>query len=251
MQPVALITGAAQGIGRCLSLELSKQGYAIAAVDIDESGLRGLASAIPSCATATADVADLKALTAACRGLEAKLGPVELLVANAGIGRETSALAYDGETVNRVLAVNLLGVSNSIAAVLPGMLARRKGHLVALSSVASFRGLPRLWAYSASKAGVNVMMEGIRTEVAPLGIHVTTICPSWIRTAMTAPIQNRLPDILELDDGVRRILDAIQRKRRHAAFPGRTVWRLRFLCWLPRSWQDRLLARMSRQLRAE
>ena len=139
-------------------------------------------------------------------------------------------------------------MAHSVAVVLPGMLQRRRGHLVALSSVASFRGLPGMLAYCASKSGVNAFMEGIRTETHGFGIDVTTVCPSWVRTPMTATIERHLPDILELDDAVRHILWAIARKRAFYAFPRGAVWRLRLLRWLPWRWQDRAIAKLSRRI---
>jgi short-subunit dehydrogenase len=200
------------------------------------------------CAWAVADVTRADELHAKVRELEAALGPTDMLIASAGIGIETSGLDLRAADVARVIEVNLIGVANSIAAVLPGMIARRRGHLVALSSVASFRGLPRLLAYSASKAGVNAFMEGLRVEVRPAGVHVTTICPGWIRTPMTAALHGRLPDMLELDDAVARMIRAIERKQAFAAFPRSLAWRLRILRCLPHSWQDVLMARMVRQM---
>ncbi len=251
-QPVALITGAASGIGRGLAIALGRRGWAIAAIDSREDGLAALADELNGqrgCAWSVADVTRAPELASGIRTLEQQLGPVELLVACAGIGMETSARELRAEDVARVIDVNLTGVTNSIAAVLPGMIERRRGHLVAISSVASFRGLPRLLAYSASKAGLNAFMEGLRTEVKPLGLHVTTICPGWIRTPMTAPLHAKLRDMLELEPAVDQMLRAIEAKRAFYAFPRATAWRLRLLSWLPRSWADAALARMSRQLR--
>jgi NAD(P)-dependent dehydrogenase (short-subunit alcohol dehydrogenase family) len=242
---VALITGAASGLGRGLALALARQGWSIAALDINEVGLRTLATELPSCATTVADVTQPAALTTAIQDLERRLGPTDLLVASAGIGLETSAHSLKPEDIAAVINVNLLGVVHSVAAVLPGMLERRRGHLVALSSIASFRGLPRMLAYCASKSGVNAFMEGIRAEVRGHGVDVTTICPGWVRTPMTANLKGRLPRILELDDAVRQILWAIANKRSFHAFPRGTVWQLRLLSWLPWSWQDARLARMS------
>ncbi len=245
-KPVALITGAAQGIGRELALGLAHD-YAIAAIDIQETGLRALAEQIPDCVWRVVDVADLAQLTAAV----AHFGPIDLLVANAGVGRETSLRNYDGETVRHILDVNLVGVANSISAVIPGMIQRRRGHLVAMSSASSLRGLPGMWAYCASKAGVNALMDGIRVEAAPLGIAVTTVCPGWVRTSMTAPIAERLSDVLELKDAARRILAAIRARKKFVIFPWRTVWQLRLLNWLPRSWSDAILGRMMRTIRQD
>jgi NAD(P)-dependent dehydrogenase (short-subunit alcohol dehydrogenase family) len=250
-EPVALITGAASGIGRALAVALAQRGWAIAALDCREDGLVTLTAELRAqgrrCAWAVADVTRPAELQERIGELAQSVGPIDLLVASAGIGVETSAHELRAADVARVIDVNLIGVTNSIAAVLPAMIQRRRGHLVALSSVASFRGLPRLLAYSASKAGLNVFMQGLRTEVGSLGIDVTTICPGWIRTPMTAPLHAKLRDMLELEPAIAHILHAIETKRAYYAFPRATVWRLRFLNWLPRSWADAMLARMSRQ----
>jgi len=228
-QPVATITGAASGIGRALAVALSQRGWAIAALDWCEAGLTALAGELAAqqrrCAWAVADVTQAEALQQKVRELEQVLGPTELLIASAGIGIETSALNLRAADFARVIDVNLTGVANSVAAVLPGML-----------------------PYSASKAGVNAFMEGLRVEVRPAGLHVTTICPSWVRTPMTANLHGKLPDMLELDDAVERIIRAIEKKKAFCAFPRSTVWRLRILRLLPRSWQDAVIARMLKQM---
>src|SRR5262249_48943196 len=150
---VVLITGAAQGIGRQLALQLAREDAVIAAVDLDAELLKGLEVELAGkrFASAVADVTDRPALFAAVKALEGGLGPVDLLIANAGIGRETSALAFQAEAIEAHVRVNLIGVANSVEAVLPGMLARHSGQLVAISSMASYRGLPRMAGYCASK----------------------------------------------------------------------------------------------------
>jgi len=144
-----------------------------------------------------------------------------------------------------VLNVNLLGVSNSIAAVLPGMLQRRRGHLVALSSLASYLGLPRMLAYCASKSGVNAIMEGIRGEVKPLGVHVTTVCPGWIRTPMTESLVGKFP-MMDVEFAARQIVRAIRNKKNFIAFPRRMLWHMRILKWSPPRIRDWLLGRIQR-----
>jgi short-subunit dehydrogenase len=247
---IALVTGAGNGIGRAIALELAAKGTSIAALDIREDGLQSLAFEFRSnnlpFAWRVADVTDLATLKSKAAELEHELGPIELMVANAGVGSETSALRYDAAEFARIIGVNLIGVSNSIAAVLPGMLERQRGHLVAISSVASYRGLPRMLAYCASKAGVNSLMEGLRVEVAARGLHVTTICPSWIRTAMTAQIDLPMENLLEPAEAARLIVHAIERRLPFYAFPRKMVWRLRLLRCLPLSWQDNLIRKMMR-----
>jgi short-subunit dehydrogenase len=250
--PVVLITGAGSGIGRCLAHVLAHEGYAIAAIDINEAGLRGAYEEMKThtIACRVADVTDPAGLLQATRELEGELGPIDLLIANAGVGMETSGLKYNIDNMNKVLSVNLLGVSNSIGAVLPGMVERKRGHLVGISSVASYRGLPRMLAYCASKAGVNAIMDGLRVELAPLGIHVTTICPGWIKTPMTENVKPTEP-LLEVETAAQEILYAIRRKLAFHAFPRMTRWKLGFITSLPRSWQDAMIRRMVKRIDAK
>ncbi len=248
---VALITGAGSGIGRALARLYAQAGWAIAAIDRVEDGVRCLADELQQkrIAWCIADVTDATALAEATHTLEGKLGPADLVVANAGIGMETSGLAYSADDMARVINVNLIGVSNTIAAVLPGMIARRRGHLVAISSVASYRGLPRMLAYSASKAGVNAIMDGLRIELGPLGIHVTTICPGWIRTPLTAQIKGQLDHLLDVEVAAREIAWAIRTKQTFYTFPRPMRWSMGFLTLLPLSWQDWYIRRRMHQIK--
>ncbi len=252
-QPVALITGACGGIGRPLALELAKQGSAIAALDLRPEGLAELERELQSkgarVASAVADVCDAAALAAATADLEQRLGDIDLLIANAGIGRENSALDFRAADFEAHIRVNLVGVANSVAAVLPGMLRRRRGHLVAISSLASYRGLPLMAGYCASKAGVNALMDSLRVELRPRGIFVTTVCPGWVRTPLTARLNLPARQLMEADEAARRILRAVRRRQDFHAFPASAAWQLRVLRLLPRRVSDWLLARMMRGLR--
>ena len=250
---VFFITGAASGLGRQLALDLAAEGAAIAALDCRAEALERLAADLAGkrFAGKVADVTDRSALHNAVVGLEAELGPIDVMIACAGIGVETRAVDFRAEDFERVLQINLVGVANTVAAVLPGMLARGHGHLVALSSLASFRGLPRMAAYCAAKSGLNALMDSLRVELQPRGIAVTTICPGWIRTPMTAHLDLTMPDIMEVEAATQLILEAIRRRRPFYAFPRSTAWRLRLLRWLPASLSDwvvrRMLARMARR----
>ena len=242
---VALITGAGSGIGGELARRLAAEGARIAAIDRTVTGLDALVAALPGfpVATAVADVTDLAAMRQAVASLEARLGPTDLLIASAGIGRKTSAEQFDAEEFNEHIRVNLIGIVNSIDPVIAGMRQRRSGHLVALSSVASYHGLPFMGGYCASKAGVNALFDSLRVELAPMGIDVTTVCPAWIRTPMTEGLRLPRRDIMTLEFAAATILEAIRRKQAFIAFPPRIVRRLRLLRYLPRSWSDWLLRR--------
>jgi NAD(P)-dependent dehydrogenase (short-subunit alcohol dehydrogenase family) len=244
------ITGAGSGIGRKLSLMLAAEGATIAAVDLKPEPLESLGKELGSAryAWAIADVTDVNALRQAVKELETRVGPIDRLIANAGIGRETSALNFRAEDVEAQIRVNLIGVANSIDAVLPGMLARGKGHIIGMSSLASYRGLPKMAGYCAAKAGVNSLLEGMRIELKTRGIRVSIICPGWIRTPLTSDIKVPQPFMMELDYAAGRILEAIRAEREFFAFPGPARRRVRLLRWLPSRMSDWLVVQVVKRL---
>jgi short-subunit dehydrogenase len=247
---VVLLTGAGSGIGRQLALTLAAERAAVAGIDREAGALGKLAGELAGkrFAWAVADVTDRPGLRRAAAELEQRLGPTDLLIASAGVGRETTAADFHAEDVEAIVRVNLVGVANSIEAVLPGMLERRRGHLVVISSLASYRGLPRMAGYCASKAGVNALLEGLRPELKRHGIAVTTVCPGWVRTPLTASIKGPLPNLLEVDDAARRILKAVRKGKPFFAFPRASVRQVRLLRWLPARLSDWLLERALRRM---
>jgi short-subunit dehydrogenase len=248
----ALITGAGGGLGKALALELAREGYAIAGVDLQAQGLaeleRELKAAGTPVATEPADVTDADGLRKAVGALEKRVGGTELLIANAGIGRENPAVGFSAADFEAQVRVNLIGVANSVAAVLPGMLERGRGHLVAISSLASFRGLPLMAGYCASKSGVNALLDALRVELRPRGVFTTTVCPGWIRTALTSGLKVPAGQMLEAADAARRTVRAIRRRVPFYAFPARAAWQVRLVRWLPSRLSDWLVARMMRDL---
>lgn len=248
---VALISGAASGLGRELALLLGAEGAAVAGLDLQARGLEQLTHDLPSgkVATTIVDVADGPAVAQAVTQLEQRLGPIDLLLACAGVGYETSACNFQAADLEKVIRVNLIGVSNCIAAVLPGMLQRRSGHLVAISSLASYRGMPLMAGYCASKAGVNALLDALRVELRGQGIAVTTICPGWVRTPMTEQVRIPKPGLMEPTEAARLILEAVRRRRTFFAFPNRLAWRIALLRWLPPGISDWLLWRMYGKLK--
>ncbi|MFL5341616.1 MAG: SDR family NAD(P)-dependent oxidoreductase [Gemmataceae bacterium] len=240
-----LVTGAGSGLGRLLSLRMVEAGAVVAGIDRGPDGLAAAASEAPAdrFAWAVADVTDRGALFAAVEQLESKVGPFDRLIACAGVGRATPATEFSSAEFEDIVRVNLFGVANSVEAVLPGMIARGKGHLVALSSLASFRGMPKMAAYCASKTGVNALFDSLSVELKHTGVRMTTVCPGWIRTPMTASLGDKLPNLLEPEDAVQRILDAVRKQKRFVAFPFPLAMLVRIMRWLPPAVSDRMLAR--------
>ena len=112
-----------------------------------------------------------------------------------------------------------MGAVNSVHAVLPRMLKKGSGQLVAISSLAGFRGLPKSAAYSASKAGMTAFFESVRLDVKHQGIDVTIIQPGFIKTPLTSGREAKMPFLMELDDAIPLFLKAIEKRKRFAAFP--------------------------------
>ena len=166
-----------------------------------------------------ADVRDAKAVRAAADRLRERCGKIDILIANAGVGATTGATELDPEDVARVINVNVLGAVNSVAAVLPEMAARGSGQLVAISSLAAYRGLPKSAAYCASKASLSCFFESLRIDLVGSGVKVTIIHPGFIKTPLTAGRKADMPYLMELDDAVNKILGAIEKQKKSYAFP--------------------------------
>lgn len=248
---VVLITGAASGIGRELARQLSSLGARIGGIDLQADTLATLPGELAGrpCAVATASVTDRAALNEAVRQIEAQLGPTDVLIAGAGIGRTTRATnAEQAGDADAIISINLIGMANSFYAVLPGMIERKRGQLVALSSLASIFGLPGMGAYAASKSGVNAMCDAFRIELKQHQIAVTVLCPGFIQTPMTDHLN--IPK-MELSGSVRRMVNAIARRKAYEVWPFLISCQLRFMRWLPRSLSDWWIAGLMRNVKIE
>jgi short-subunit dehydrogenase len=154
------------------------------------------------------------------QAIEATLGPCELLIANAGgslKGQREGSIDYEGTLAT--FRLNVDGVIHSLAAVVPGMEARKSGKIAIVSSVASLRGMPGFGGYGSAKAAISNFAEAMRIALAPKGISVTTIQPGFIKTPLTAKNKFPMPFMLEADEAARRIIRAIERKKAIYTFP--------------------------------
>lgn len=217
---VTFITGASSGIGRSLALRLAARGEAIAAVARRQPLLESLVEEITRAGgralAISCDVTDLRRVRAAVEETCARLGPIDRLIANAGGGERTFVDTFDAAQIERVFALNVGGCANCIEAILPAMLQRGEGHIVATSSLAAYRGLPSAAAYSAAKAALSNLIESLRIDLLPRGIVVTLICPGFVRTQ---PSAKRKPFQLEVDEAARRMAEAVVARKRYSAFP--------------------------------
>ncbi|MDQ1592288.1 MAG: hypothetical protein QOG71_2915 [Pyrinomonadaceae bacterium] len=241
-----LITGASSGIGEALAVEFGRRGASVGLLARREEVLREVAGKVEAAggrALAVAvDVRDAGEVKAAVGKVSARFGRVDVLVANAGKGEITLAREFDIEVVTEVLSVNLLGAMNSVAAVLPEMLARGAGQIVGISSLAAYRGFPGSGAYCASKAALSTFFESLRIELRPRHIYVTTIHPGFIDTPMTRGRNRKMPFLLDAERAAQLMLGAIESRRRTYAFPWQLATIARVGRWLPAALYDRMLA---------
>jgi short-subunit dehydrogenase len=236
---VAVVTGASSGIGRALVRRLAGEGAKVGVVARRRELLESLSEEVRSAGgtilTAVADVGDREQMLKAFAALAEALGPVDLLVANAGVGGGTRYDPLDVAAIERMYRVNVLGVVYAIEAVLPEMLRRGRGHLAAVSSLAAYKGLPGSQGYTSTKAALNNFMDGLRIHLRMkgTGIAVTTICPGFVRTDMTAKHPFRMPFLLEPDDAARRILRALRRRVAVYNFPWPMALLMGLVTWTP------------------
>ncbi len=247
-EKVVLITGASSGIGRGLGLELARRGAAVGLLarradsleeivaEIEAAG--GRAIALP------ADVTHPDEVRSAACALRRKFGYIDVLIANAGIGATTYAVDLCEKEVAELIKVNVIGVVNSVTAVMPHMIDRGQGQLVAISSLASYRGLPKSAAYCASKAAVSALFESLRIDLIGTGIDVSIIHPGFIKTPLTAG-RKRMPYLMELDDAVNKMVRAIEKRKKSYAFPWQLANIVRACMLLPIPLYDWIAARNS------
>lgn len=221
---VVFITGASSGIGGELARQLAGKGATLGLLARRREMLDALCAEIENAGGTArafaADVANEQAVCAAASDLRAEFGRIDVLIANAGIGGgAVHAKDLNVENFKTVVNVNLIGAANSIAAVLPEMIARDGGQLVAISSLAAYRGLPKSASYCASKAALTALFESVRVDLHRANVAVTIIHPGFIKTPLTAGRDSKMPFLMELDAATAKIIRIIERKQRIAAFP--------------------------------
>lgn len=182
----ALITGAGRGIGRATAIALANEGVNIGLVGRTLANLEAVASELKNSgvnvSAAAADVADLESVQQAVEHIKSELGPIDILINNAGIAKFGGFLDLSPEEWEEIIRVNLMGVYNVTRAVLPGMIDKKEGDIINISSSAGQKGAPVTSAYSASKFAVLGLTESLMLEVRKHNIRVSALTPSTVAT---------------------------------------------------------------------
>ena len=252
---VVVITGASSGLGAALAAAYAGPGVAMGLVGRNAERLAAIAAICRAAGatvdSATIDVVDGPVLAAWLEAFD-HAHPVELLIANAGTsaGPERDSPGEPLALTERQLDTNLAGAVHTIAPLVPHLCERRRGRIVAIASVAAFRGLPNSPGYCASKAGLRAYAEALRPRLTRYGVGVTVVCPGFFSSPMTDRWEGPTPFLASGDAAARRIKHGIDRGRRRVDFPWPLVFGMRFCDLAPAVIGDAILRRFRFHIRA-
>ena len=245
-----LITGASSGIGAALAAAYARAGARLTLTGRDPARLAAVQHA---CAARGAEVGAVPLDVTDRAGMASLLSaaderaPFDLVIANAGIAAGTET-GFESEAQLRAIThVNVDGVINTLAPLLPRLIARRRGQIALVSSLAGFRGMAGAPAYCASKAWERVYGESLRIELAPHGIGVSVICPGFVRSRITASNRFAMPFLMDAERAASIIVRGLAANRGRIAFPWPMVAGVWLLSALPARLSDALLARLPRK----
>lgn len=258
---VVVVTGAAGGLGRSLCLCFAAAGARVGALDRDNAGLQDLSIAMQAAGHAvhlqTCDVTDAVACAAALQSVRSALGPVDVLVNNAGIAHRSALAQTRIDVIRRVMDVNFFGAVHCTQAVLTDLRAQR-GLVIAVSSVAGFSPLIGRTGYAASKHALHGFFDSLRAEVADDGVDVLLVCPAFIDTGIDRAAlggDGQLAAQARLTTGRQAAPDEVARAIVRAAEQGRRLLRHGFTAhaawWLSRLWPGFYAGLMKRRLQGE
>jgi short-subunit dehydrogenase len=240
----AWVVGASSGIGAALATELRSRGSHVAISARRGDRLEEVSNG--QMEVVTCDVTDPAATAAAADAVRARLGGIDTVVWSAGTWQQFDALQWDREAFERHVRVNLLGLNNLLAAVLPAMVEAEQGQLVGIASVAGYRGMAGAEAYGATKAAQLNLLESLRASLSRRSIRVTTVSPGFVRTEMTTDNTFPMPFLIDPDQAARAIADGLERGDHEIVFPLPMAVLMKVVSALPVRVWDALAARLAR-----
>ena len=234
---VAWITGASSGIGRAVALAHARRGWTIAATARREDQLTSLAheaGAVGGRLVAHAgDVTDTAKMIEIAAAIETAHGPIARVVLNAGAYLPVRAATFSVEAYRKSFDLNVMGVVNGLAAVLPAMTARKAGQIALTASVAGYGGLPSASAYGATKAALINLAAGLKFDLDNAGVLIQVVCPGFVKTAATDGNAFPMPFLMDAGDAADRFVAGLETTRFEIAFPRRFALILKLLNMMP------------------
>jgi short-subunit dehydrogenase len=238
-----VITGASSGLGKHLALAYAKDTTELILIARRKENLEALAEQCRSngalVEAIVADVNDFELMKTIGTQLAQK--HIDRIILNAGISVGHTAGVTPFEDFHRLFQTNLLSVHALLEPIIPKMIEQKSGEIVFISSLASFISMPTSVAYSSSKRALNAYAEGLRYQLNPYSIDVMTILPGFIDSEMTQKNTFKMPFLLTTDAGVKRIIRAIEKKKRFYPFPFRFYLMIKATLLLPQFLRDRIV----------
>ncbi len=211
---VVAITGGGRGIGRAIAESLAREGARVAVGDLDQGSAEAAAAALGGAAVGLGlDVTDHAGFTAFLDEVERQLGPLDVLVNNAGIMVVTPLLEETSDSVARQIDLNLRAVIHGTQEAMRRMTPRGTGHIVNVASIAGRTGFPHLATYAATKHGVVGLSESVRAELRGTGVEVSVVMPSVVRTELATGLAESRVKAVEVEDVAAEVLSALKRPR--------------------------------------
>ena len=244
---VAWVTGASAGIGRALAVQLAGRGFRVAVTARRADALQALAAEARGIFAYPGDVTDAARMAEVVAAIEREQGPIALAVLNAGVYDVAERDGFERARVWRTIEANLGGVVACLDPLLPPMLARGRGQIALVASLAGYGGIPGSLAYGSAKAAMITMAEALALTYTSLTIQVVN--PGFVATAMTAANDYPMPFMMSAEAAAARIAAGLARGGFEIAFPRRLVWPMKLAGLLPYPLWLRLMARATRRVR--
>ena len=243
---VALVTGGASGMGQIIARRLAKQGARVAIFDVNEQGLQDTAAEHDNITGFRCDISSLEDVESRVAEVVATVGPIDLLVHAAALMPSHKLIDHTHEGMEKLFRINYFGTTYIVKAVLPAMLERGNGRIIAFGSIAGTALVPKMGGYCATKAAVNAYMEVLQNEIRDSGVRAHLVCPPAVNTPlMEQTLATDSPgSIVQAKESGRlanpeKIVDAIEkgvRKDRDIIYPGDAKLLYLWRALLPKLW---------------
>ena len=237
MPRIAWVTGASRGIGHAVALELARQGWTVAASARNVLEIERLAEACAEFPGTVRpfplDITDEDAARNTVSEIETRLGPIALVILNAGTHEPVDGRAISVAPFRRLMEINYMGTVNCLVPVAERLVSRRAGRIAVVASLAGYRGLPTASAYGASKAALINMCEALRPELRSADVLLSVVTPGFVRTPLTDRNPFPMPFLIDADTAARRIVRGLATTRFEITFPRRFSYLMKLLRVLP------------------
>jgi NAD(P)-dependent dehydrogenase (short-subunit alcohol dehydrogenase family) len=236
---VVAITGGGRGIGRAIAQALAREGARVAVGDLDRESAEQTAAELGEPAVGLAlDVTDHAGLIAFFDEVEQRLGPLDVVVNNAGIMPVTPLPEESAESIARQLDLNLRAVIHGTQEAMRRMVPRRTGHIINVSSIAGRSGFPYLATYCATKHGVIGLSEAVRQELRGTGVEVSVVMPSVVNTELATGLANSRVKNIEPEEVASEVVATLQKPRFDVFVPRSNGPLVQLTSPLPRTWRE-------------